>query len=107
VRTASYPHDVTMPANRLPTECIAYQDRLWRLSECDQLPIAGRRALRDAWNQTATTWVQLPADQRAHLAEGCRMASAALDEATTAMHCTYYDRNRILIAGPPSATFDR
>lgn len=100
VRTVTYPLDAAHPVNHLPAACVAYQDRLWRLSECDQLPISGRRALREAWNQIATSWSQLPPMQRANLAEGCRMASSALDEATTAMHCTYYDRNRVLIAGP-------
>jgi len=86
--------------HRLPTACVAYQERLWKLSTCDQLPLSGRRALREAWKQTVTTWEQLPANQKAHLAEGCRMGSAALDEATTAMACTYYDRHRVLYAGP-------
>jgi len=88
------------PTNRLPAECVAYQDRLWRLSECDQLPREGRRALRDAWDKTTASWLRLPADARAHLAEGCRMGSAALDEAAEAISCTFRDRDRILIAGP-------
>jgi hypothetical protein len=83
--------DIDAPAPRFvqdddgPPACVAYGKLIERMSTCDQLPEATRRALTDAYAQVRQSWKSIPRDTWASLDAGCEQAVEAMKQAMASM----------------------
>ncbi len=59
-------------------ECDAYRDSIFELAQCDGLTVEARDAILDAYRQTESAWIQVPAEGRAALADACKAATDAI-----------------------------
>jgi hypothetical protein len=71
-------------AGDLPAECTDYKAAVDALAKCDKLPQATRDALKQAYDQSATAWANIPAEGRAGLATSCKAAADAVKQSTAA-----------------------
>ena len=73
--------------DRLPGSCHRYivTVRQFAGSNCPPLPENGRQALLDAVHQMETAWREIPESSMPALADACRSANEALDEAVLHM----------------------
>jgi hypothetical protein len=75
--------EATPPAD-LPAECGEYKTAIDKVATCDKLPQATRDALKQSYDQTSASWVNIPAEGKAALGTACKSAADAIKSAAAA-----------------------
>lgn len=65
-------------------ECDAYKAAVDKLASCDAIPEATRKQMKDAFDQAAGAWANLPAEGKAAAATACKTAADATTQAAAA-----------------------
>ncbi len=72
-------------AGDLPQECQDYKAAIEKLSTCDKMPQQARDAMKQGFETASAAWANLPADQKAALATGCKAGVDAVNQSAKAV----------------------
>jgi hypothetical protein len=72
-------------AGDLPQECQDYKAAIDKLSSCDKMPQQARDAMKQGFDTASAAWANLPADQKAALATGCKAGTDAVNQSAKAV----------------------
>jgi hypothetical protein len=65
-------------------ECDAYKAAVDKLASCEALPAEARKQMKDAFDQAAGAWANMPAEGKAAAATACKTAADATLQAAAA-----------------------